>query len=200
MTKKARGKNAPTKTPVDAKSTKGAIGNEKRAVDQQLIRQVLETLWLPNGINNEQQINRAQAAVELLQGIKPADEVEGMLATQMVATHSAAMECLRRAMLDGQTFEGRDQNLKHAAKLLSVYARQMEALNKHRGKGQQKVTVEHVHVEAGAQAVVGNVAAPASSPGSDNPSENVPKAIAHTPREPFEMKTRSRSPTKRRTK
>lgn len=115
LTKKARGKNAPTKTPVDAKSTKGAIGNEKRAVDQQLIRQVLETLWLPNGINNEQQINRAQAAVELLQGIKPADEVEGMLATQMVATHSAAMECLRRAMLDGQTFEGRDQNLKHAA-------------------------------------------------------------------------------------
>jgi hypothetical protein len=32
-----------------------------------------------------------------------------------------------------------------------------EALNRHRGKGQQKVTVEHVHVHAGGQAVVGMV-------------------------------------------
>jgi len=75
----------------------------------------------------------------------------------MVATHSAAMEGLKRAMLPGQTFEGRDQNLKHATKLLSLYARQVEVLDKHRGKGQQKVTVEHVHVEKGGQAIVGNV-------------------------------------------
>lgn len=31
----------------------------------------------------------------------------------------------------------------------------LEALNRHRGKGQQKVAVEHVHVHAGGQAVVG---------------------------------------------
>ena len=37
----------------------------------------------------------------------------------------------------------------------------LEALNRHRGKGQQKVTVEHVHVHAGGQAVVGVVATPA---------------------------------------
>jgi hypothetical protein len=33
----------------------------------------------------------------------------------------------------------------------------IEALNRHRGKGQQKGTVEHVHVHAGGQAVVGMV-------------------------------------------
>jgi hypothetical protein len=33
----------------------------------------------------------------------------------------------------------------------------MEALDKHRDKGQQKVTVEHVHVHQGGQAIVGNV-------------------------------------------
>ena len=32
-----------------------------------------------------------------------------------------------------------------------------KALNRHRGKGQQKVTVEHVHVHEGGQAIVGNV-------------------------------------------
>jgi hypothetical protein len=82
-----------------------------------------------------------------------------LLAAQMVATHSAAMECLCRAMLEEQTFEGRDQNLKHATKLLGLYTRQLEALDKHRGKGQQKITVEHVNVHAGGQAIVGNVEA-----------------------------------------
>ena len=60
-------------------------------------------------------------------------------------------------MIERQTFEGRDQNLKHASKLLSIYSRQIEVLNKHRGKGQQKVTVEHVHVAAGGQAMVGHI-------------------------------------------
>jgi hypothetical protein len=34
---------------------------------------------------------------------------------------------------------------------------QLEALQRYRGKGQQKVTVEHVHVNAGGQAIVGTV-------------------------------------------
>lgn len=35
----------------------------------------------------------------------------------------------------------------------------MEALNKQRGKGQQKIIVERVNVESGGQAIVGNVEA-----------------------------------------
>ena len=34
----------------------------------------------------------------------------------------------------------------------------MEALDRHRGRGQQHVTVEHVHVHKGGQAIVGAVA------------------------------------------
>jgi len=74
-----------------------------------------------------------------------------MLAAHMVATHSAAMECLRRAMISEQSFEGRDASLRHAGKLLATYARQLEVLDKHRGKGQQQVTVKYVNVEAGAK-------------------------------------------------
>jgi hypothetical protein len=33
----------------------------------------------------------------------------------------------------------------------------LDALNRHRGKSQQKVTVEHVHVHSGGQAIVGAV-------------------------------------------
>ena len=149
-----------------------------------LIDQALSTLWIPEETSEELKNEQIESAIALLQGIKPENEIEGMLATQMVATHSAAMECLRRAMFNGATIEGRDLNLKHAAKLLTIYARQIETLDKHRGKGQQKVTVEHVHVAAGGQAVVGNIEAAAVPPISGEQS-SAPKAITHAPRRIF---------------
>ena len=83
-----------------------------------------------------------------------------MMAAQLIAAHNAAMECYRRAMIGEQTFEGRQENLGQANKLSRTYATLLEALNRHRGKGQQKVVVEHVHVHPGGQAVVGVVETP----------------------------------------
>jgi hypothetical protein len=80
-----------------------------------------------------------------------------MLAAQMVTAHNAAMDCMRRAAMPAQTFEGREQNLKFAAKFMAVYERQLSALDRRRGGGQQKITVEHVNVHTGAQAIVGDV-------------------------------------------
>ncbi len=101
------------------------------------------------------------------------------MAAQLIAAHNAAMECYRRAMIGEQTFEGRRENLAQANKLSRTYATLLEALNRHRGKGQQKVTVEHVHVHSGGQAVVGMVGTPG---GGERPkSEDQPhaKQIAH---------------------
>ena len=109
------------------------------------------------------------AILAALKGIGPQNEMEGMLAVQMVSTHNAAMECLRQATVPGLPAELRDQNLKHAAKLMSIYVQQMEALDKRRGKGQQKITVEHVNVHAGGQAIVGNVEAPAPAASIPSP-------------------------------
>lgn len=44
-------------------------------------------------------------------------------------------------------------------RLARTYAAQMDTLKRYRSSGQQKVTVEHVHVHAGGQAIVGNVEA-----------------------------------------
>jgi len=55
----------------------------------------------------------------------------------------------------------------------------LDALNRHRGKGQQKVTVEHIHVHSGGQAVVGMVETPGG--GSQSKSEEQPHAIAYAP-------------------
>jgi hypothetical protein len=63
------------------------------------------------------------------------------------------MERYRRAMFPEQTFEGRKESLNQANKLSRTHATLLEALNRHRGKEQQKVTVEHVHVHEGGQAM-----------------------------------------------
>ena len=77
-------------------------------------------------------------------------------------------------MIPEQSFEGRRENLNQANKLSRTYTTLLEALNRYRGKGQQKVTVEHVHVHAGGQAVVGMVETPG---GGDRPkSEDQPHA------------------------
>ena len=84
--------------------------------------------------------------------------------------------------MSGQTFAGRDMALKHAQKLIATYAKHLEILNKHRGKGQQKVTVEHVNVAAGGQAIVGSV-----EPEAKKSKSLEPNAIEHHAEAPMEI-------------
>jgi hypothetical protein len=200
--KRPRSKAAPTATvPGDAKGVKEAPQlNDRALIDLRLITQTISALWIPGGTSKEVAKERIQSAIALVKDLKPTDGLEGMLASQMVATRDAAMECLRRAMIADQTFAGVEQNLKHAAKLMSLYARQIEALNKHRGKCQQKVTVEHVHVAAGGQAMVGHIETAPKPSISGDQSKDTPKAIAHMPEEAFEMKSEARVPVKQRKK
>jgi hypothetical protein len=46
-------------------------------------------------------------------------------------------------------------------KLARTFAAQVEALKRYRSGGEQKMTVQHVHVAEGGQAIVGNVSTPA---------------------------------------
>lgn len=57
----------------------------------------------------------------------------------------------------------------------------LDALNKHRGKDQQKVTVEHVHVHAGGQAVVGTVERPVGGDQSKMEEQPHAKQITRAP-------------------
>ena len=86
-------------------------------------------------------------------------------------------------MIREQTFEGRSENLNQANKLSRTYSTLLEALNRHRGKGQQKVTVEHVHVYEGGQAIVGNVQAPGGGDRSKSKDQPDAKQLTHAPGE-----------------
>jgi hypothetical protein len=94
-----------------------------------------------------------------LRGIGSKGELEGLVAAQMVATHSQAMEFLRRTVREEQSNAGIDLNLNRAMKLMRMFATQLESLDQHKGKGGQKMVVEHVHIYKGGQAIVGTVGA-----------------------------------------
>jgi hypothetical protein len=163
MTAKKPTANAPTTVvaddPEDRKGRLKNIGGSKSDHwNNTLANQAVQSLWMKNS-SPEERDKQLSATVAALMGIGAKDELEGMMAAQLVAAHNAAMECYRRAMIGEQSFEGRRENLTQANKLSRTYAALVEALNRHRGKGQQKVTVEHVHVHAGGQAVVGAVGA-----------------------------------------
>ena len=101
---------------------------------------------------------RLSAAMEMIAELKPDNITEAMLASQMIAVHETALVFLRNATADGQTAEGRDAHTHRAVRLKRLFIEQLEAMAKLKGKtGQQKVVVEHVHVNAGGQAIVGAV-------------------------------------------
>src|SRR4051812_19636931 len=147
----------------------------------QTMAQTLAALWVANS-DDEQRDRQYLAATAALIGAKPQDELEGMLISQMIACHSASMETFRRAMLPEQGFEVWKAQLNAAGKLSRTYATLLEALGRHRGKGQpQVVRVERVTVEAGGQAIVGAVT---QGGGAHNESEERPHAqatLAHAP-------------------
>src|SRR5438034_6071106 len=141
--------------PDSLKGTLKAVGGSRSDHwNNIIVNQTVQTLWTKHS-DDATRDRQCKATVSALIGIGPKDEIEGMIAAQLLAAHSAAMECYRRAMLGEQTFEGRHENLSQATKLSRTYAALLDALNRQRGKGQQKVTVEHVHFHSGGQAIVG---------------------------------------------
>ena len=95
--------------------------------------------------------------LSVVRGVQPRDELEAMLAVQMGAIHQATMMMARR-LNHVDTIPQQDAAERALNKLARTYAMQMEAFKRYRTGGQQKVTVEHVTVNAGGQAIVGAVA------------------------------------------
>lgn len=110
---------------------------------------------------DNQKLNSMLAIVD---GAKPENEIQAMLAIQMAMTHTAALDILRRAQRVDQIPQV-DSAGNLAVKLLRTFTSQVEALAKLQRGGEQVVKVVHVH--PGAQAVIGDVHASARGGGDD---------------------------------
>lgn len=89
-------------------------------------------------------------------GLAPADPTEALLVTQMVVVHNATMAAARRLATAASHLQQESASTA-LNKLARTFAAQLEALKRYRHKGEQTITVQHVTVNEGGQAIVGTV-------------------------------------------
>ena len=118
--------------------------------------------------------------LSVIKGIEPRDQIEAMLAAQMAAVHMASMTFARR-LAHVDNIPQQDSASNAFNKLARTFAAQVEALKRYRSGGEQKMTVQYVHVAEGGQAIVGNVNAPTQGVGARKKSEDQPHALAYAP-------------------
>ena len=118
--------------------------------------------------------------LSVVKGIEPRDQIEAMLAAQMAAVHNATMTFARH-LAHADNLAQQDSAQTAFNKLARTFTAQVSALKNYRSKGEQKMTVQHVHVAEGGQAIVGNVNAPAEGVGARKKSEVQPHALAYAP-------------------
>jgi hypothetical protein len=121
--------------------------------------------------------------LSVVKGIEPRDQLEAMLAAHMAAVHMATMTFARR-LAKVETIQQQDSAERAFNKLARTFVSQMEALKHYRTGGEQKVTVQHVSVSEGGQAIVGNVT---QNPGGIAAERDRPFApvLSHSPATPM---------------
>jgi hypothetical protein len=129
-----------------------SLGTTYRDFADGLVRQLVSTASLDQAAD-EQAIN---FMLSVIKGVEPRDQLEAMLAAQMAAIHNATMTFARR-LGRIETIPQQDSAERALNKLARTFTLQMEALRKYRNGGEQKVTVQHVNVNEGGQAIVGSV-------------------------------------------
>ena len=125
-----------------------------------------------NGRVSEVELN---FILSIIKDIKPDDQLVAMLAAQMAVVHITLMKVVpgffTAEALPQQEFVDRALN-----KLARTFTTQMEALKRYRTGGEQKVTVQHVSVGEGGQAIVGNVTQ-TTKPAATEKATDAPPAL-----------------------
>jgi hypothetical protein len=99
--------------------------------------------------------------ISMVKSIKPRDAVEAMLVAQMVSVHVMAMRCAYR-LANAKGAAQQDSAGRILSRLARTFPAQIEALNRHRSRGEPAITVQNVSVGDGGKAIVGNVTQHAS--------------------------------------
>jgi len=94
--------------------------------------------------------------IAVIKGVEPRDQLECLLAAQLACIHVLTLDFARRLSNAGDIVQ-RDSAERTLNKLARTFAAQVETLKRYRSNGEQKVTVEHVSVNEGGKAIVGNV-------------------------------------------
>jgi hypothetical protein len=151
-----------------------AFGITSTELAERLTAQIMNTIHLQSMYEpvSAENLNAALAAVT---GINPRDEAEAMLAAQMVGVHWLAMDLLRKANDRPRLNDAGNM----AVKLLRTFAAHLETLKRYRSAGEQRVVVQHQHVNVTADQAavqVNGVAPDAEGRGAASKLEEQPHA------------------------
>src|SRR3954469_2040138 len=156
---------APAGVHADAAAARvmNAFGTTSTDLAERLMMQIVTATHIqpPGTPVSAETLNAALAAVT---GIAPRDEAEAMLAAQMVGVHWIAMALLSKAgSTNDRALLNDVGNL--AVKLLRTYTAQIETLKRYRSAGEQRVVVQHQHVNVTADQAAVQVNGVAPDPG-----------------------------------
>lgn len=133
----------------------------------QKISEISSVLWLTDKMSEDERNLRIARAIELYESLAPQDGMEAMLALQMVATHFAAIEAMSQAGFPGRFIGGVEKFMNASAKLMSLYTRQMEALEalkRRRAKSPQPFAVPEVETTSEARTLTDSAGSSAGTP------------------------------------
>ena len=134
-----------------------ALGTSSSDFVNAALAQLMAAARLPGGGICPVAMN---AALAMIEGQRPKDEVEAAIVMQMACAHGAAMMLLAR-FGGGGGGDRRVQSLAHAtARIITAFNHSAETLRRRRQGGSQYMRIDHVHVTEGGQAVIGNVVPP----------------------------------------
>jgi hypothetical protein len=152
-------------------------------------------IQLANSLGTALNARKLDATLAIVRGIAPRDPTEALLATQMAMTHNAAAQAAGY-LANAEFLPQQESASTMFNKLMRTFAMQLEALKKYRSAGEQVVRVEHVTVQNGGQAIVGNVQAGgggygknASQPLELGASQATSEAHAPSPALPCDVQT-----------
>jgi hypothetical protein len=186
---------APAGVHADAAAARvmNAFGATSTDLAERLMMQIITATHLQSSGTpvSAETLNAALAAVT---GIAPRDEAEAMLAAQMVSVHWLAMTMLQRAALDQPSFEIYDSIVNRATKLLRTYTAQLEALKRYRSAGEQRVVVQHQHVNVTADQAAVQVNGDGYPAPGGRGAVSKPEDQAHAPGETRSVTSESGTP------
>jgi hypothetical protein len=97
---------------------------------QRLAQQLCELLGLPDALGAETVSARAAAAFEILKGLRPQDELEGLYVVQMLATYDAAITCFRHAARSEVLSDRHHRQLLNGHRLMTLFLKQRDVLDR----------------------------------------------------------------------
>ncbi|HEV2916117.1 MAG TPA: hypothetical protein VGW78_00055 [Candidatus Babeliales bacterium] len=128
-----------------------AFGTASSIYNNKMLNQTLNAQFM----NKDEWAQKANGTIESLVAMNPKDVIEGHLCSRLTILVDQYNEYMRRTTFPNQPVEIIERYLNCATKLMRVYNETLESLNKHRRKGEQKVTVQYVNVNGGQAVVAG---------------------------------------------